>query len=187
VVCKKLLIGCAVVVVVFLLMVAHSRFREHHAPVSRHSLAPDFVLPDISDGNLQLSAYRGKVVLLDFWATWCEPCREETPHFVELQHKYGDQGLQIIGVSMDDDAAPVREFYTQFKVNYPVVMGNAKTGELYGGILGLPVAFLIAPDGTISVRHDGALRIDAIDAEIKELLASSPDEKGSSPSREPNH
>lgn len=184
---KKLLIGFAAVVVVFLFLLAHSRFHDRHPPGSQQSLAPDFVLPDINGGNLQLSTYGGKVVLLDFWATWCEPCREETPHFVELQHKYRDQGLQIIGVSMDDDAAPVRQFYTQFKVNYPIVMGNAKTGELYGGILGLPVAFLIAPDGIIQVRHDGAVRIDAIDAEIKELLARSPREKDSSPPLEPNH
>ena len=184
---KKLVIGFAAVVVVFFFLLAHSRFRHRHPPGSQQSLAPDFVLPDINGGNLELSTFRGKVVLLDFWATWCEPCREETPHFVELQHKYRDQGLQIIGLSMDDDAAPVRQFYAQFKVNYPIVMGNAKTGELYGGILGLPVAFLITPNGTIHVRHDGAVRIDAIDAEIKELLASSQLEKGSSPPLEPNH
>lgn len=178
---KKLLIGFAAVVVVFLLLLAHSRFRQRHPPGSQQSLAPDFVLPIINGGNLQLSAYRGKVVLLDFWATWCEPCREETPHFVELQDKYGHQGLQIIGVSMDDDAAPVRQFYKQFNVNYPVAMGNAKIGELYGGILGLPIAFLIAPDGRIRARHDGAVKIDTIEAELKELLASSSPEKGPLP------
>jgi peroxiredoxin len=187
VVSKKLLIGFAAVVAVFLLLVAHSRFRQRHPPGSQQSLAPDFVLSGINGGTLQLSTYRGKVVLLDFWATWCQPCRKETPDFVELQDKYGHQGLQIIGVSMDDDAAPVRQFYKEFNVNYPVVMGNAKIGELYGGILGLPIAFLIAPDGSIRVRHDGAVRIDTIEAEVKKLLASSPREKGASPSLEPNH
>ena len=87
---------------------------------------------------------------------------------------------------MDDDAAPVRQFYKQFKVNYPVAMGNAKIGELYGGILGLPIAFLIAPDGRIHARHDGAVKIDVIEAEITELLASTPREKGPNSSSESN-
>jgi len=184
---KKLVIGFAAVIIVFLFMLAHSRFRERHPPGSHRSLAPDFVLPDINGGNLQLSDFRGKVVLLAFWATWCEPCREETPHFVELQDRYRDRGLQIIGVSMDDDDTPVRQFYKQFKVNYPVAMGNAKIGELYGGILGLPIAFLIAPDGSIHARHDGAVNIDIIEAEINELFASIPREKRPSPSAESNH
>lgn len=170
---KKLLIGIAVLSLlcaVFLL--GRSRFRHTRALSGQQSIAPDFVLPDIHGGAVQLSAYRGRVVLLDFWATWCEPCREETPHFVELQDKYRDQGLQILGVSMDDDAEPVREFYKQFKMNYPVVMGNAKIGELYGGVLGLPIAFLIRPDGRVYVRHDGARSITALEAEIKSALAT---------------
>jgi thiol-disulfide isomerase/thioredoxin len=170
---KKLLIGIAVLSLlsaVFLL--ARSRFRHTRALSGQQSIAPDFVLPGINGGAVQLSAYRGRVVLLDFWATWCEPCREETPQFVELQDKYRDQGLQILGVSMDDNAEPVREFYKQFKVNYPVVMGNARIGELYGGVLGLPIAFLIRRDGRVYVRHDGATNITTLEAEIKSALAT---------------
>jgi len=84
---------------------------------------------------------------------------EEIPHFVELQNRYRDQGLQIVGVSMDDSPEPVRDFYRQFKMNYPVVMGNASTGELYGGVLGLPIAFLIGRDGRIYSKHIGATDI----------------------------
>lgn len=154
--------------------------RHHGAPVGsgatgtgEHALAPDFSLPDLTGHRVELSTYRGKVVLLDFWATWCDPCREEIPHFIELQDKYGGEGLQIIGVSMDDGPEPVRDFCQRLKINYPVVMGNAKTGELYGGVLGLPIAFLIGRDGRITTRHIGATDISVMEKEIANLLRSS--------------
>ena len=138
-------------------------------------MAPDFSLPELAGGQLTLSAYRGKVVLLDFWATWCDPCREEIPRFVDLQNKYGNRGLQIIGVSMDDGPDPVRDFYQHFKMNYPVVMGNAKTGELYGGVLGLPIAYLIGRDGRIHAKHIGATNSSVFEKEIVNLLGSPAD------------
>jgi peroxiredoxin len=145
-----------------------SRFQK--PAVKENLLAPDFTLPQLDGQPLRLSSYRGKVVLLDFWATWCDPCREETPHFIALQKRYSDRGLQIIGISMDDGPEPVRVFYQQFHINYPVVMGNAKTGEMYGGVLGLPIAFLIGRDGHIYTRHIGATAITVFEKEISELL-----------------
>jgi thiol-disulfide isomerase/thioredoxin len=119
---------------------------------------------------LDLATYRGRVVLLNFWATWCTPCRAEIPHFVDLQNRYRQQGLQIIGISLDDQTNPVRVFYEQFKMNYPVTIGDANLAERYGGILGLPVSFLIDCDGRVYVKHTGQTDISLIEQEIKPLL-----------------
>ena len=140
------------------------------AVAKQHGPAPDFNLPLIDGGQLRLSSYRGKVVLLDFWATWCVPCREETPHFVDLQRKYSGEGLQIIGVSMDDTTDPVRAFYQKFHINYPVVMGTADVGSAYGGVLGLPIAFLIDREGRIYAKHIGATDAAVFDKDITVLL-----------------
>jgi cytochrome c biogenesis protein CcmG, thiol:disulfide interchange protein DsbE len=159
---------------VLLLLGAYIAHRSAtHIPVAsntQHHPAPDFTLPQLSGPPLKLSDYHGKIVLLDFWATWCEPCRAEIPHFVELQNKYGNQGLQIIGVSMDDSPDPVPAFYKQFKMNYPVVMGNAQIGEQYGGILGLPIAFLLDRQGQIRFKHMGATDASVFEKEITNLL-----------------
>lgn len=138
--------------------------------IAKHPVAPEFSLRELNGRKLDLSAYKGKVVLLDFWATWCDSCKDEIPHFVELQNKYRDQGLQVLGISMDDDPQLVRRFRQRFRVNYPVAMGNAKVGELYGGVLGLPIAFLIGRDGRIEAKHAGATDASVFEREIKALL-----------------
>jgi cytochrome c biogenesis protein CcmG/thiol:disulfide interchange protein DsbE len=166
------ILALAVIVagIYFLTHGQHARVRV--GCVAPQCLAPDFTLSDLAGQRIQLSSFRGKVVLLDFWATWCDPCKEETPRFVELQRKYGEQGLQIIGISIDDDPEPVRSFYQHFKVNYPVAMGDARMAELYGGVLGLPIAFLIGRDGRIAAKYIGATDTTRLEKEIVGLLRS---------------
>ena len=137
---------------------------------SNPSLAPEFSLADLNGQQLYLSSSKGKVVLLDFWATWCVPCRAEIPEFIALKNKYGTQGFEIIGISMDDEPGPVRAFYKELKMNYPVVMGDAKTGESYGGILGLPVCFVIDRNGRILRKHVGPVDARVLEDEIQPLL-----------------
>jgi peroxiredoxin len=137
---------------------------------SANGEAPDFSVNDIAGKKLALSQYRGKVVLLDFWATWCAPCLEEIPHFVQMQDKYGAQGFQAIGISMDDGPKPVQEFYKQHKLNYPVAIGSSALADSYGGILGLPVTFVINRDGKIRKKYVGATDPNAIEQEVAQAL-----------------
>ena len=139
-----------------------------------HPLAPAFSLTDITGKPLKLSDYQGKVVVLDFWATWCGPCRIEIPGFIELQKRYAAQGFTMIGISMDDSPEPVVDFYKELQMNYPVAVGNDRLGELYGGMPGLPTTFLIGRDGRIYAKHVGATDPSVFETEIKELLAASP-------------
>lgn len=167
--------GIAAVLVIALYLAA-----SHRHPVSAaatnstaaasHPLAPEFSVIDLDGHTLQSAAYKGDVVILDFWATWCEPCREETPHFVQMQSALKDRGFQVIGISMDDAPEPVRKFYAQFHMNYPVALGGARIAELYGGIFGLPAAYLIGRDGKIYSKHLGEIDFPEFEAEVNEQL-----------------
>jgi cytochrome c biogenesis protein CcmG, thiol:disulfide interchange protein DsbE len=134
--------------------------------------APQFARTDVQGTRIDLVQYRGKVVLLNFWATWCAPCRIEMPRFVQWQRQYGPRGFQIIGVSIDDSEAPVRPFVARMRLDYPVVMGNAKLGDLYGGVYGVPVTFLIDRHGVVRARFDGGSDTSRIKAEMLKVLAA---------------
>ena len=118
--------------------------------LTQSSVAPDFSLESLDGKSLRLSDFRGKAVLLNFWATWCGPCKIEMPWFVDLQNQYGSQGLQIVGVAMDDASKEdIGKFAKDMGVNYPILIGKESVGDQYGGVPALPETFLISRDGKI--------------------------------------
>jgi peroxiredoxin len=134
--------------------------------------APDFQLMDINGKTVRLADLKGKAVLLNFWATWCPPCKIEIPWFVDLQKQYGPQGLQIVGVAMDDgnprDA--VAKFAREMGVNYTIVLGNDKVADAYGGVEALPTTFYIGRDGKIVSRVFGLVGHSEVEDNIRAAL-----------------
>jgi thiol-disulfide isomerase/thioredoxin len=133
--------------------------------------APPIVRKDLNGGTINLAHYRGKVVLLNFWATWCAPCQVEMPTFSNWQRRYGPQGLQVVGISMDEDAAPVRRLVARLRLDYPVAMGSARLGERYGGVLGLPLTYLIDRNGKVRARFQGGSDLAAMEKQLRLLLS----------------
>jgi len=132
----------------------------------------NFTLKDANDRDVALSQYKGKVIVIDFWATWCGPCKVEIPHFVEFQEKYGKAGLQIVGISVDDTADKLAPYIRDMKMNYPVLQGldHDDLQEAYGPIVGIPVSVLISRDGKVCATHTGLTGKDVFEREIKALL-----------------
>lgn len=118
------------------------------APLSPGAAAPAFTRPGFDGKPVSLAAYRGKLVLVDFWASWCAPCIVEMPRLIALQKRHPSK-LQIIGISMDDDAATAKDTLARFRPNYPNLLGDTALGHLYGGVLGLPQFYLIGHDGRV--------------------------------------
>lgn len=131
-----------------------------------------FTLKDVSGASVNLASYKGKVILLDFWATWCPPCKVEIPWFVELYGKYKSKGLVVVGLSVDDTVEMLRPFVAQYKMNYPVLIGNGNDAiqEAYGPIWGLPTTFIIDRQGRICKKHMGLTQKAQFEKEILGLL-----------------
>ncbi len=135
----------------------------------------NFTLKDMHGKDVNFASFKGKVILLDFWATWCGPCKIEIPAFVELQNKYRNNGLQVLGVSVDDTVDKLRPFATQFKMNYPVLVGANREDvqDAYGPMYGIPVTFLISRDAKVCRKHTGMATKQQFEREIRALLGLS--------------
>lgn len=133
--------------------------------------APDFMLKDLTGKPLRLASFRGEVVLLNFWATWCAPCLIEMPVFARWARQYASQGFQVIGISMDDDAAQAQSAIRRLNAEYPMAMGNEHLAARYGGVLGLPLSYLIDRKGIVRARYKGETDPKIIERRLKELLA----------------
>ncbi|MBI5085628.1 MAG: redoxin domain-containing protein [Acidobacteria bacterium] len=140
-------------------------------PASKRNPAPGFTLKDVDGKPVTLADFKGKVVLLNFWATWCGPCKIEIPWFKDFQKTYKDQGFTVIGVALDDEGwEVVKPYITDKQVNYPVVIGTPEVEQLYGSVEALPTTFIIDRDGKIASVHVGLVGKKDYENEIQQLL-----------------
>jgi cytochrome c biogenesis protein CcmG/thiol:disulfide interchange protein DsbE len=146
--------------------------------------APDFELPSLDGRKVKLSDFRGQAVLLNFWATWCSPCKIEMPWFVDLQKQYGKDGLVVLGVAMDDtESTKIAEFAHELGVNYPVLLGTDRVSDDYGDVRALPTTFYIDRNGTIVAKAVGLLGRQEIEEDIRKALSASYKPAGGQTSR----
>ena len=133
--------------------------------------APSFTLQDLNGKPVSLSDFKGKVVILDFWATWCAPCVIEIPHFIELYEQYKDQGFAMVGISLDREGiSVVKSFVRKYQINYPILMTDGQVDRVYGGITAIPTTFVIDSAGNIRQKYIGYRDKAVFEADIKALL-----------------
>jgi peroxiredoxin len=134
--------------------------------------APDFTLKDLDGRDVRLADYKGKVVLVNFWATWCGPCKYEIPMFVDFQNRYGNRGLTFLGISVDDERETLQPFVAEYKMNYPVLIGLGREDvqDDYGPMMGIPVTILVGRDGNVCKRFFGLHSKDKFEQDIKAVL-----------------
>lgn len=139
-------------------------------PGSVGESAYDFELKDSNGKTVRLSDFKGKVVVLDFWATWCPPCRKEIPGFVNLHNNYQAKGVEVIGVSLDRGWPQVKTFMQEYRISYTILLGDQKLTEMYGGFTGIPTTFVIDRNGVIRDVHTGYMPEETFEESVKLLL-----------------
>ncbi|MBM3273653.1 MAG: TlpA family protein disulfide reductase [Candidatus Sericytochromatia bacterium] len=132
-------------------------------------IAPDFTLPRLGGGDFTLSKLDGKVRVLDFWATWCGPCKMMTPHLVDLHKKYYAKGVVVVGIALDD-AADVQRYVEEHGVPYPIVLGDGSVAERFGGVQGIPTTFVLDRGGRVVKRHVGYRPLLILEADVAPLI-----------------
>lgn len=153
----------------------YSSVKAANKPAKDRKPAPDFALKDVNGKTVKLSDQKGKVVLLNFWATWCGPCKMEIPWFIDFQQNYKDRDFEVLGVSLDDDGwDSVKPYVEQKKINYRVVIGSEEVSQLYGGVDALPTTFMIDREGRIAAVHQGLAGKSEYQNEILDLLDGKP-------------
>ena len=132
----------------------------------------NYTVKDMNGASVKLADYKGKVILVNFWATWCPPCKAELPALIELYDRYKDQGLVVLGISGDDDAETLRAFASEWKINYPMIVGRDETDlmDSYGPIYGYPISVIVGRDGSVCGKHVGPATKEEFEREIKALL-----------------
>jgi thiol-disulfide isomerase/thioredoxin len=150
------------------------------APATKPTDAPTIAIKDLNDKDVTLQQYQGKVVLVNFWATWCEPCKSEIPMLIGLREKYGPRGFEILGLSMDEDGKKaVQPFLDKERfdvsgqkeaINYPIAFANDSVAEKFGGVIGLPTSLLFTRDGKMIKRIIGPVELNDISKAIESLL-----------------
>jgi len=183
---KTILVLAIIIAATSAIYLADKATRVHVGATARPSVpkmggaAPDFSVKDLNDEEVTLQDYKGKVVLVNFWATWCDPCRVEIPWLIAMQNKYGPKGFTVLGLAMDEEGKSVvapfvaKERYDvdgqQLRMNYPIVIGNEGVAEKFGGLLGYPTSVLISRDGKQIKRVTGVINEDEISKLIEGAL-----------------
>ncbi len=170
---RRVVVAAIVLIAAGALMWQFRHGNSHPVSPKSDGAAPAvFSFKDLNGNNIDSASLRGKVILVDFWATWCVPCESEIPHLVKWQQKYGARGLQVVGLSMDDTPGPVQPYMAKHGVQYPVAMADDKTIAAFGGVLGLPVNVIVGRDGKMLAKHAGVTDIAVLEKEVEQALAA---------------
>lgn len=168
---KKIFSGIFVLFLILPMLFCSKKKEAESSTDVNAKLAPYFTLPDVNGKMVSLRDFKGKVLILDFWATWCPPCREEIPHFQNLYAQYKGKGLEIIGIAIDQGGrAAVKPFVEANRISYTILIGSEEVTNTYGGIIGIPTTFVVDRKGNIVKKYVGFRDKEVFEEDIKALL-----------------